>query len=78
MIWPWHKRTWMDCAMALKTSSRNCGGVIDWMVAKSMVLESLGYPDGSILSNLMLNSVPARDCVLNCEEGTPRPEKRAH
>lgn len=35
-----------------------------------MVLEFPGYPDGSVLSNLMLKMVPARDCVLNCEKRT--------
>lgn len=53
--------------MAFKTSSRNSGGVIDWTVAKSMVSESPRYPDGSVLSNVMLNTVPARDYILNRE-----------
>lgn len=57
----------MERATAFKTSSRNSGGVINRMVAKSMVLEFPRYPGGSVLSNLMSNSVPARDWALNIE-----------
>jgi len=56
--------------MAFKTSPRSSGGVINWTVARSMVLESPVYPDGSALSNLMLKTVPERDCVLSREKGT--------
>ena len=61
--------------MAFKTSPRNSGGVIDWTAAKSMRLE---YPDGSVLSNLMLKTVPARDCILSREKGTYSSQERAH
>jgi hypothetical protein len=72
------KQTWIEHAMAFKTSSRNSGGVIDWTVAKSMLFDPPGYPDGSALSNLKLKSVPANDCVLDCEKRSSCPENRAH
>ena len=68
----------MERAMAFKTSPRSSGGVINWTVAKSMVLESPVYPDGSAVSNLMLKTVPDRDCVLSREKGTYSSQKRAH
>ena len=68
----------MERAMEFKTSSRSSGGVVNPTVAKSMVLESPWYLDGSVLSNLMLNSVPARDYVFSREKGTSRSENRAH
>jgi len=62
---------WMRSAMTFKTPPHSSGGVTNWTVAKSMVLESPVYPDGSALSNLMLNTVPERDqCVLSREKGT--------
>ena len=67
----------MERAMAFKTSPRSSGGVINWTAAKPMVLESLVYPDGSALSNLMLKTVPERDCVLSREKGTYSLQKRA-
>jgi len=64
--------------MAFKTSPRSSGGVINWTAAKSMVLESPVYPDGSVLSNLMLKTVPERDCALSREKGTYSSQKCAH
>ena len=58
----------MERAMARTTSSRNSGGVIKWTVDRLIVLEFSGYPSGSILSNLVLKTEPARDCVLNREK----------
>ena len=53
----------MERATAFRTSFLSSGGVIDWIVAKSNVLASTRYSDGSVLSNLMLKTVPARDCI---------------
>lgn len=58
----------MERAIACRTSSRNSGGVIDWTAAKSIVVEFPVYPDGNVLSNLVLKTVPAMDCVLNREK----------
>ena len=72
------QQTWMERAMAFKTSPRSSGGVTNWTAAKSMVLESPVYPGGSALSNLMLKTVPERDCVSSREKGTYSSQKRAH
>ena len=68
----------MERAIAFKTSSRNSCGTIERTAVKSMAPELPWYPDGSVLSNLMLKTVPARDCVLSREKGIYSSEQRAH
>ena len=58
----------MEWVTAFRTWSRISGGVIEWTAVKSIVLEFPRYPEGSAPSSLVLNTVPAMDCMLNCEE----------